>query len=129
MIVADTSVWVAFFNGVASNPADELQDALQGGDVLLADLIMAEVLQGFRSDIDYRRALKLFDPLPCAEVAGRKNAIKASENYRRLRSLGVTPRGTVDILIATFCIESGHILLHADRDFDAMEKHLGLRTV
>ncbi len=129
MIVADTSVWIAFFNGAGSAQAAQLQDALQNGRVLLADLILAEVLQGFRSDIDYRRARKLFDPLPCTDIGGRRNVIASSENYRLLRASGVTPRGTIDVLIATFCIENGHTLLHADKDFDAMVKPLGLEVL
>jgi predicted nucleic acid-binding protein len=43
--------------------------------------------------------------------------------------LGVTIRKTADIIIGTFCIERGHVLLHDDRDFAAMEKYLGLRVL
>jgi predicted nucleic acid-binding protein len=54
-------------------------------------------------------------------------ALAATRNYRRLRRLGVTPRSATDVLIATFCAEEGHELLHNDRDFDLMAKHLGLK--
>ncbi len=55
--------------------------------------------------------------------------MKAAANYRRLRSLGITVRKTIDMLIGTFCIEHGYGLLHADRDYDPMERHLGLQVV
>ncbi len=48
---------------------------------------------------------------------------------RKLRSLGVTVRGTVGVVLATWCIVSVQRLLHSDRDFDAFEKHQGLLHV
>ena len=62
-------------------------------------------------------------------LGGRDVAIEAATNFRRLRSLGVTPRKTIDTVIATRCIVSGLELLHDDRDFDVFEEHLGLRCV
>jgi predicted nucleic acid-binding protein len=41
---------------------------------------------------------------------------------------GPTPRKTIDIIIATFCIARGHELLHQDRDFEPLVAHLGLRV-
>jgi hypothetical protein len=32
------------------------------------------------------------------------------------------------VIIATFCSRNSHVLLHADRDFELMAEHLGLRT-
>lgn len=129
MIVADSSVWIAFFNGAATRAADQLEEMLHDGQVALGDIILLEVLQGFRSDVEYRRARALLSPLPCFDMAGREIAMAAVQNYCLLRTQGFTPRGTIDVLIATFCIENGHTLLHVDRDFDAMEKHLGLKTL
>lgn len=62
-------------------------------------------------------------------MLGPEIAVKAATNYRRLRERGVTVRKTIDTIIATFCIEYGHQLLHQDRDFFYFEKHLGLRVV
>ena len=55
--------------------------------------------------------------------------IEAAKNYRKLRSAGITPRGTIDVVIATRCIVSGYKLLHDDRDFDAFGARLGLHCV
>ena len=46
-----------------------------------------------------------------------------------MRTRGITPRKTIDMLIATFCIENDHQLLHADRDFEPMSEHLGLTVL
>ncbi len=63
-----------------------------------------------------------------APMVGRGIALKAAGNHRALRRRGITVRKTIDLLIGTFCIEGGHALLHADRDFAPMAEHLGLRT-
>ncbi len=129
MILVDSSVWIDYFNGLATRQTDRL-DELLGSDLLLTgDIILAEVLQGFRDDRDFRRAERALDGLEFRAMLGRDIALKSAANYRALRAQGVTARETIDMLIATFCIENGHELLHADRDFDPIERHLGLRTL
>ena len=129
MILVDSSVWIDYFNGVETRQTDRLEELL-GSDLLLTgDIILAEVLQGFRNDRDFRRAKRALDALEFRTMLGRDVALKSAANYRALRAQGVTVRKTIDMLIATFCIENGHELLHADRDFDPIEEHLGLRTV
>jgi len=59
-------------------------------------------------------------------MLGKEVAIKSASNYRRMRRQGITVRKTIDVIIATFCIMNRHSLLHSDRDFDVMQKHLGL---
>lgn len=129
MILVDSSVWIDFFRGKASPEADRL-DALLGNEpLLIGDLILTEVLQGFTSDRDFNQAHRLLGSLDLIEVGGREIALQAARNFRTLRSLGVTVRKTLDTLIATRCIESGIALLHADRDFDPFQEHLGLQTL
>ncbi len=129
MIIVDTSVWVDYFNGAAT-PETELLDRLLGEQpLLMGDLILAEVLQGFRSDAAFRRAQRLLDALQFSEMVGRRVAFASARNYRALRARGVTVRKTIDVIIATFCMLNGHRLLHCDRDFDPMERHLGLAVV
>jgi predicted nucleic acid-binding protein len=127
MILVDTSVWVDFFNGVDGIEVDDLDRLLGSGRILIGDLILSEILQGFNRDADYRRARSLLADLSYADLCGREIALAAADNYRRLRRLGVTIRKTVDVIIGTFCMVNDHELLHSDRDFDAMERSLGLR--
>ncbi|MGH7745063.1 MAG: type II toxin-antitoxin system VapC family toxin [Steroidobacteraceae bacterium] len=125
----DTSVWVDYFNGIETPQADRLDQLLGSGRLLTGDLILVELLQGFARDADYRRAHGLLLDVPCADLVGRDVALAAADHYRRLRRRGITVRKTIDMLIGTYCIQNGHVLLHSDRDFDPLEQHLGLRVL
>ena len=129
MIVVDTSVWIDYFNGRPTPAANRLDSLLSREPMVIGDLILAEVLQGFRSELDFRRALVLLRALEFQTMVGREVAVDSARNYRRLRAMGVSARKTIDVMIGTFCIKNGHQLLHADRDFDSMERYLGLRVV
>jgi predicted nucleic acid-binding protein len=128
MIVVDSSVWIDYFNGRAT-PAVELLDRISGTPLLVGDLIMIEVLQGFRRKGDFRRAHAILSAFEFGAMLSRDVAVAAARNYRNLRERGLTPRSTIDTIIATFCIINGHELLHDDRDFDSFEKHLGLKVM
>ncbi|SRR6266571_2920221 len=129
MVLVDTSVWVDYFNGAPSRQTGQLDKLLLQGPVAIGDLILAEVLQGFRLERDYRRARSLLLDLPFEVLGGRDIALKAADNYRALRHHGVTVRKTIDVIIATACVVKGFTLLHDDRDFDPMERWLGLKVV
>lgn len=129
MILVDSSVWIDFFRNKPTAQAEWLDRNLGVEGLVVGDLILAEVLQGFKDDRGFNAARRVLGQLEQVEVAGREVAVEAARNYRRLRSLGVTVRGTVDVLIATRCLTSGLRLLHSDRDFDVFGKHLGLRVV
>jgi len=129
VIVIDTSVWIDYFNDKATSETEVLDRLLGIESLLIGDLILAEVLQGLRSDPDFRRVLGFLGALEFREMVGRRVAIASAQNYRTLRAQGVTVRKTVDVIIGTFCMLNGHRLLHSDRDFDAMESHLGLEVV
>jgi predicted nucleic acid-binding protein len=127
VILVDSSVWIDYFRGTNSVAAESLDQLLQAEPVAIGDLILAEVLQGFTSERDFAEARKLLTALQVVTLGGEALAIEAARNHRRLRALGFTVRKTIDTLIATWCIENDAVLLHNDRDFDAFEKHLGLR--
>ena len=128
MILVDSSVWIDYFRGVATPQADRLDSLLGSEPIAIGDLILAEVLQGFVSDHDFRQATKLLTSLLVVDLGGREIAIQAAKNVRTLRSLGVTVRKTIDTVIGTRCIQSGFALLYCDRDFDPFVEHLGLRS-
>lgn len=128
MILVDSSVWIDYFNGISTWQTDLLDDYLSNVPVIVGDLILTEVLQGFRSDKDYETARDLLCALPFRQIGGYNVAIQSAQNYRRLRKAGVTVRKTIDIIIATFCIMEGLPLLHDDRDFDPMTDHFSLVT-
>ena len=129
MILVDSSVWIDFFNGRAGRETDLLDDLIESDLLLTGDIILTEVLQGFRAESDFCRAKRALDRLEFRPMLGRAIALKSATNYRILRAKGITVRKTIDMLIATFCIENRHELLHSDRDFDPIQQHLGLRSL
>lgn len=129
MILVDTSVWIDYFNG-RDTPETARLDSLLGNEPLaIGDLILTEILQGFRADSDFRRAKALLMSLTLFEMLGVDRALRCAEYYRELRKRGVTVRKTADVIIATFCLVENHALLYADRDFTPFVEHFGLRTV
>jgi predicted nucleic acid-binding protein len=128
MVIVDTTVWVDYLRG-SDNPETDWLDREFGRQPLgLVDVIFCEVLLGVRDDHDFetiRRHLELFHIF---ETGGTRLAIAAARNYRDLRRRGLTIRKTIDCIIATFCLEQGHTLLHRDRDFSPFEKYLGLQV-
>lgn len=129
MIVVDSSVWIDFFNGKRTSQTDWLDASLGNTPILMGDLILAEVLQGFQSDRDFRIARDLLLRLPFMPMGGQALALESAMNYRLLRRKGVTVRKTIDVMIGTFCIHHRLPLLHDDRDFDPMVKLLGLDAI
>lgn len=130
MVVADSSVWIDYFNA-APNPArDILRRLLYEGDTRLVvpDLVLFEVLRGFRSEREQRQAQALMLSLEIEATGGVDLMLDAAAHYRSLRRLGVTVRSGIDVLVAAFCIERDYLLLHRDRDFDAFEELRGLRV-
>ena len=129
MILVDSSVWVDYFNG-RDTPQTAKLDALLGTEPLaISDLILTEVLQGFRRDADFARAKELLLSLTLFNMLGVENAIRSAEHFRALRKRGITIRKTADVIIATFCIAEGHSLLFSDKDFLPFVEHLGLHDV
>jgi predicted nucleic acid-binding protein len=127
--LVDSSVWIDFFRGTQTPQTNKL-DALLGSEPLvMGDLVLAEVLQGFGNDREFNEAKRLLGTLDLVVLCGGDLAVEAAKNFRRLRTKGVTVRKTIDTIIATRCIVSGLELLHNDRDFDPFEEHLGLRVV
>jgi predicted nucleic acid-binding protein len=130
VILVDSSVWIDFFNGRPGPLVDRLADLLQDGSAPLGmpDLVLFEVLRGFRHEQDFQAARRVLAALPVVEIGGEDGALRAAHHYRALRAAGVTIRSPIDVLLASYCIEHDHALLHADRDFDAIESLRGLKV-
>ncbi len=130
MIVVDSSVWIANLRNLDTAAVQSLRAVIDDGkeQVLVGDLILLEVLQGARDEGHAARIegnLRRFQVVPMLDD---KLAVQAARNYRMLRGIGITIRKTIDVVIGTFCIADGHSLLHDDRDFDPMVRHLGLQV-
>jgi predicted nucleic acid-binding protein len=127
--VVDTSVWIDFFSGRSARYVETLEQLLTAGDdVCLCGVVLAEILQGVRSEIDYRKTKAYLEFLLYLPM-DRRTFERAAEIYRSLRRRGVTVRKPVDCMIASVAIEQDIPLLHNDRDFDPIEKHCGLEVL
>jgi predicted nucleic acid-binding protein len=127
MILADTSAWIDYLRGAATPAADALDAVLGKEEVVIGDLILVELLQGYRRDQEAKEIAAGLSDLPIVTLCGPQLAPRAADNYRFLRANGVTVRGTIDVIIATWCIANDVRLIAADRDFHPMEKLLGLK--
>ncbi len=129
MILVDTSVWIDYFNGADNQFTETLDANLIEGQVAIGDLIFLEILQGFRKDSDYKKTKICLSALDRYEMFGHRMVDKCADNYRSLRKKGITIRSTVDVIIATFCIENDLPLLFKDKDFLPFIDHHGLISV
>lgn len=129
MILVDTSVWIDYLNGKESPHTELLDAALIDGTVAIADLIFLEILQGFKSEKDYKLVKSRLSTLEQYSVFNNNMVEPCANNYRFLRKKGITIRKTNDVIIASYCIQHKIPLLYTDRDFDPFVKYLNLRSV
>ncbi len=129
MIFVDSTVWIDYFRGVDDWRVDKLESLLGTNSIVVGDLVLTEVLQGFTTDSQFRYAVGQFATVYQVRLGGSRFCIESAENYRFLRAKGFAIRKTIDSLIATMCIRRGFELLHNDRDFLPFEKYLGLKCV
>jgi len=128
MILVDSSVWIDYFNGIENTETNKLDEMLGFEEIAIGDLILTEVLQGFRNDKDFNAAKDVLTALTIFELLGIELAIKSANNFRKLRKKGITIRKTADVIIATYCIESKLPLLFTDKDFIPFVEHMRLRS-
>lgn len=122
MVIVDASVWIDYLYDKVNPETEWLDSAIGRVRIGLASLSLCEILQGVRYDRKFRGFREDLLRFPIFETWSAQLAIASAQNFRILRDRGVTARGAIDCLLATFCIEFGHSLLHRDRDFDAFEQ-------
>jgi len=128
MIVVDSSVWIDYFTGKNTPEAEKLDSVLGEDPIAIGDLVLTKVLQGFRTDKDFRTAKELLMSLNVVNMLDTTIALKSAVNFRTLRKKGVTVRKTIDTIIATYCIENKLPLLHSDKNFQPFHVHLKLKN-
>jgi predicted nucleic acid-binding protein len=127
MILADTTAWIDYLRGAVTPGAEALDRAIDTGQLVLGDLILTEIMRGLPGEKEAGRVWSHLRGFDVRVLCGEEIALRAARNYRHLRGKGITVRGTVDLIIATWCITNRCPLIHADRDFYGMEQHLGLQ--
>jgi hypothetical protein len=129
MVIIDSSVLIDFLAGEQNGQTFWLNSRIGLEPFGITSLILSEVLQGIRSDCQFAETLDVLNRFVLFETGSAALAVASARNYRTLRGLGVTIRNTIDTIVATFCIEEGHHLLHRDADFEYFQQHLGLLVV
>jgi predicted nucleic acid-binding protein len=129
LVIVDTTVWIDYLRGTENPETLWLDRELQQQRLGMTDLILCEVLQGVREQSIFERVRADLLKFQVFQTGGIELAIAAAQNYRELRRRGYTVHKTIDCLIASFCLEAGHELLHRNRDFDCFETVLGLKVV
>jgi predicted nucleic acid-binding protein len=129
VVIVDTTVWVDYLNGINTPEVEWFDRESERQRLGLLDLTVCDVLQGVSTDAAAARVLRTLRRFEIFDTGGIALAEAAARNYRQLRARGRTVRKTIDCLIATFCLEHSHALLHCDRDFDPFEDVLGLEVV
>ncbi len=129
MIIVDTTVWIDYLAGRDTSKTAWLHAQATQVPIGLTDLILCEILQGVGNARVASQLLKDLRRFHVFDTGGVELSVTAADHYRALRARGRTVRGTIDCLIATFCILKGHMLLHDDRDYDAFEQELGLSVL
>ena len=129
MLLVDSTVWIDYFNGRVNPHTDYLDRILNDQLILVGDLILAEVLQGFHSEAEFEQARQALERFTLVSLVSPELAVQSARNYRSLRQLGIPVRKIINCLIATYCIENEHSLLHTDSDFNGFEQHLGLNVI
>jgi predicted nucleic acid-binding protein len=129
VIIVDTTVWIDYLGGISTLEVEWLHREMEHRRLGITDIILGEVLQGIRDDSRFEEVRSELSSFEVLVTGGVDLAVASARNYRALRERGRTVRGTIDALIATFCLLNGHALLHNDRDFDHFEQFLGLQVI
>jgi predicted nucleic acid-binding protein len=141
-VLVDSSVWIDHLRGVANretaildlllerrDPAFAHEGQETAVDLIVADLVLCEVLRGIPNPREHAAVKDVLLSFEVVAIGGVDLALQAADHYRALRRRGITVRKTIDLLIGTYCIVSDCVLLHCDRDFDPMTRHLGLKAL
>ena len=129
LVIVDSSVWIDYFSQCSTPHTDRLDSLLLSHEVGITDVILLEVLQGFRDDKAYALAASLLSELTCFEIMDKQKALRYVEYYRQLRKRGITIRKSNDVMIAGYCIDHNLPLLFRDKDFLPFVQYLDLLSV
>ena len=124
MILADTSAWVDHLRARRTKAATRLEALLDGG-LATTDVVVMEVLAGARDGAHLTTLRRLLQRCDLLRVTG-EDYEAASAIWRTCRRGGDTPRSLLDCLVAAVALRHGVAVLHSDRDYDAIARHVGL---
>ncbi|MBW4533355.1 MAG: PIN domain-containing protein [Pleurocapsa minor HA4230-MV1] len=119
MLLIDTSVWIKLFRNPDNNFKQILIEAIDGQDYYLSRFTQTELLQGARNEKEWTELNNYLSTQDYIDP-GVQSWSHAARIYYELRRQGITVRNTIDCLIAASAIEHDLLLVHDDRDFEAI---------
>lgn len=129
MTLVDTSAWVEYLRATGSTTHRAVRRILDREEPAhTTDVVIMEVLVGARDDDHRDRLRRLLARCEHVPVEGLDDFETAAELYRTCRRAGETVRALTDCLIAVVALRASVSILHADRDFDVLARHTGLRA-
>ena len=128
LLIADTSAWIEFLNASGSVQSDRVRQAIRGGEIVVLEPILLEVMSGARRD-SVARTQRLLEAQRVEPLAPKLDWLDAATIYRELRWRGVTLRSQIDALISAAAIRLELPVLHRDRDYGHIAQHTALRLV
>ncbi len=120
MILIDTSVLINYFKGVNNPKTKKFEEILETGTPFgINNFIYQEVLQGASAEKEFNLLNGYLSSQKFYELRyGTKSYENAARMYYLCRKKGITPRSTIDLLIAETAIENNLFLLHDDKDYN-----------
>jgi predicted nucleic acid-binding protein len=119
MLLIDTSVWIKLFRAPDNDFKQTLIEAINGKDYCLSRFTQTELLQGARNEKEWTELNNYLSTQDYIDPSIQSWS-HAARIYYELRRQGITVRNTIDCLIAASAIEYDLLLLHDDRDFEAI---------
>lgn len=125
VVLVDSSVWILAEKRLLV--ADQIPT---GEKLATCPIIVQEVLRGTETPTHYNIARQVLLAVEMLDAPTPFNRFEeAAQLYLRCRDAGVTPRSSVDCLVAVTALAHGAIVLHNDRDFDHIARIFPLRTL
>jgi len=124
MVLIDSSILIGYFKGLKGEPYDKLDSLIdQNIPIGICNLIYQEVLQGAKDKHEFMLLKEYLDTMDFYGLRyGKKSYENAALSYFRCRKAGITPRSTIDMVIAQTAIDNNLLLFHNDNDFIQIAK-------
>jgi predicted nucleic acid-binding protein len=125
MFLVDTSAWILHFDKTSTF---DLRDVCPPEERVLCLPVYQEILQGIRDESAFRSMRSIIQAADFVENPLTMGIYdEAIALYRRARQRGLTIRSSVDCLIAACALRHNLVVIHRDRDYEAIGKISELR--
>jgi predicted nucleic acid-binding protein len=128
-LLVDTSAWIVSFKKAGHEQLKKtIVAALDTLSVATTNIVVIELLQGCRNRNEYDAMHARLEALEALQITDAVWSLAYATGYE-LRRKGITTVPTVDILIAAIAKIHDCSLLHHDKHFRALAKHLHINAV